>query len=95
MTQLTIQSQHASQVRPLIKAAIEHELRVIRHGIGKTRRNLDRFEKEFDMESERFYGEFQAGRLGDRMEYIKWAGEYETLRQLEKDRAQIEGVEVC
>ena len=42
------------------------------------------------MESLKFYQDFQAGKMGDDMEYMKWAGEYETLLQLQEDYAEDE-----
>jgi hypothetical protein len=37
------------------------------------------------MDSKYFYGEFQKGKLGDDLKFIRWAGEYETLERLQKD----------
>ena len=91
MTQITVQSERASEVIPLLRAALDHEIRVLDLGIDKTRRNLSRFEAQFGMESQVFYRDFQAGKLGDRMEYIKWAGEVEALEQLEVDRKELGG----
>jgi hypothetical protein len=95
MTQLIINSPHASNVKPLIQAALEHEIRLLQMGIEKTKRRLHNFEKLFKMETLHFYQAFQNGDMGDEMEYMKWAGEYETLLQLEDDYAQIKGVQVC
>jgi len=95
MTQLIVNSPHASHVRPLIQAALDHEIRLLQMGIEKTKRRLRHFEEVFTMETLRFYQAFQAGGMGDEMEYMKWAGEYETLLQLEKDYAQIRGIQVC
>ena len=35
-----------------------------------------------------FYQDFQDGKMGDDMEYMKWAGEYETLLQLRECSAE-------
>lgn len=64
-------------------------------GIEKTKRHLRHFEEVFKIETLRFYQAFQTGDMGDEMEYMKWAGEYETLLQLEEDYAQIRGIQVC
>ncbi len=95
MTKVIIESDSASEVKPLIQAAVDHEVRVLKTGLEKTKRNLQTFEERFGMPSKQFYQEFQAGRLGDSMDYIKWAGEYETLLELEQDYAEIEEIEVC
>jgi hypothetical protein len=85
MTQLIVNSPSASHIRPLIQAALDHEISMLQMGIEKTKCRLCHFEELFKMETLRFYQAFQAGDMGDEMEYIKWAGEYETLLQLEED----------
>lgn len=95
MTQIIVSSPSASHVRPLIQAALDHEIRLLQMGIEKTKRRLCRFEELFKMETLRFCQSFQTGDMGDEMEYMKWAGEYETLLQLEEDFAQIRGIQVC
>lgn len=95
MTQINVQSDRASEVIPLLQAALDHEVRVLELGIEKTRRNLSQLEDQFGMQSHTFYRDFQAGKLGDRMEYIKWAGEVEVLQQLEADHKELEGAELC
>ena len=36
-----------------------------------------------------------SSKVGDDFEYIRWAGEYETLQQLERDYSDLLGTEVC
>lgn len=95
MTQLIVKSPSASNVRPLIQAALDHEARILMIGMQKTERRLQDFERRFEMESLKFYQDFQAGNMGDDMEYMKWAGEYETLLQLQEDYAEIKEIQVC
>ena len=95
MTQVIVKSPSASHVKPLIQAALDHEIRVLKIGLQKTKRNLLHFEQRFGMNSQQFYQEFQAGTLGDEMDYMKWAGEYETLLQLQEDYAEIQEIQVC
>jgi len=52
-----------------------HRLRLERY-----ERDLRDFEERYDMESEPFYQRFEAGELGDAMDFFEWAGLYE-LRQ--------------
>ena len=75
--------------------AIENQLRVINLGIAKTKRKLGELEKEIGMNSKDFYEEFQKGKLGDDLKFIRWAGEYETLERLQKDYTDLQGIELC
>jgi hypothetical protein len=43
----------------------------------------ENYEGKFKMDSETFYKKYSSGEVGDGVEYIKWAGEIETLRKLE------------
>ena len=95
MTQVIIKSDSASQVRPLIQAALDHEVRLLKIGLQKTVRHLQQFEQRFDMASQEFYGDYQAGKFGDEMDYMKWAGEYETLLQLQEDYTELQEIQVC
>jgi len=95
MTQVIIKSNTAANVKRLLQAAIEQELRVLKIGIEKTNQNLKWLEKQFGMESPQFYEAFQAGKMGDQIDYIKWAGEYETLQQLEQDYAELSEIQFC
>ena len=63
-------------------ALSQHRLRLKRY-----ERDLYEFEKRYSMESTTFYHCFEAGELGDAMDFFEWAGLYE-LRQdlLEKIR---------
>jgi len=53
----------------------QHRLRLERY-----ERDLREFERRYGMESTRFYRRFEAGELGDAMDFFEWAGLYE-LRQ--------------
>ena len=60
----------------------QHRLRLERY-----ERDLREFENRYGMDSAAFYRRFEAGELGDAMDFFEWAGLYE-LRQdiLEKIR---------
>lgn len=95
MTQVIVKPETASNVRRLLQAAVMHELKVLEVGIEKTARRLKRFEQQFNQETFTFYQQFQAGELGDSIDYIKWAGEYETLLQLQQDFEDLSETQLC
>ena len=55
--------------------------------LARYERDLREFEERYSMDSATFYRRFEAGELGDAMDFCEWAGLYE-LRQdlLEKSR---------
>ena len=95
MARVIIKPQTADNLRNLIRLAIENQLRVINLGIAKTKRKLGELEKEIGMNSKDFYEEFQKGKLGDDLKFIRWEGEYETLERLQKDYTDLQGIELC
>jgi hypothetical protein len=95
MTQLIVKPVTASNVKQLVQNALENELHILRVGIEKTRQKLRLLEQQFGMESQKFYQEFQSGKMGDRIEYITWAGEYETLLQLQQDYQELVETQLC
>ena len=50
----------------------QHQLRLERY-----KRDLREFEELYGMESAAFYRRFEAGELGDAMDFFEWAGLYE------------------
>ena len=95
MTRIIIEPQTAKNVKILIKSAIENELKIMKLGIAKTKNKLEKLEKNFGMDSEHFYRLFNEGKMGDDLKYIRWAGEYETLQQLQCDYNDLLETELC
>lgn len=95
MAQVIIRPQAADNLKNLIKVAVENQLKVISFGIAKTKRKLGELEKDGGMDSKYFYEEFQNGKLGDDLKFIRWAGEYETLVRLQEDYNELQRVELC
>jgi hypothetical protein len=95
MTRVIIEPQTAKNVKNLIKLAVENEMKVIKFGIAKTKKKLEELEKKFGTDSDNFYKNFNEGKMGDDLEYIRWAGEYETLQQLQRDYNDLVETELC
>ena len=95
MAKIIIEPQTANNVKSLVRSAVENELKVIRFGIAKTKKKLEELEKKLGMDSGDFYKKFNEGTMGDDLEYIRWAGEYETLQQLQRDHSDLLETELC
>lgn len=95
MIQVIVEPVATSNVKKLLRSAVENELKILGLGINKTKKELSRFEKKFEMESSLFYEQYQDGSLGDNMDYIRWAGEYETLQRLKQDHRDLQEIEIC
>ncbi len=70
----------------LLEAVLsEHRLRLSRY-----ERTLQTFEDRYEMDSETFYRRFEAGELGDDMDFFEWAGVFELRTDLLKKIQMLE-----
>jgi len=63
-----------------------------RQRLERYERDLREFEKRYAMDSETFYRRFEAGELGDGMDFFEWAGLYELHQDLLQKIHRIEAV---
>lgn len=95
MPKIIIEPEGTEELRTLVKGALGNEIKLITIGLKKTRENLKNYEGKFKMDSETFYKKYSSGEVGDDVEYIRWAGEIETLRKLERNLKDLSEAEVC
>ncbi|WP_419662629.1 hypothetical protein Dvar_30930 [Desulfosarcina variabilis str. Montpellier] len=95
MARVTIEPKADNNVRDLIRMAVENELKALRSGIERTSEILSEMEKKYRMSSQEFYDRFDQGEMGDDMDFIRWAGEFETLKQLKRDFGDLSEIEIC
>ena len=68
------------------------ELGMLRREIKDVEKSLIDFETRYNMDSYAFYEKFNAGKLGDDSEYIKWYAYKDTHNRLTKRVNEIESV---
>ncbi len=95
MAKITIEPEDAQNVKSLVRIALQNELKALKAGIARTQKKLEELETRHHMSSEQLYTRFKMGEMGDDFEYIRWAGEYETLQQLRRDHDDLSRTELC
>jgi len=95
MTKISIESEKSQKVVPLVKTAIGKEIKILQLGIERTKKNLKELEEKFEMKTDEFFARYIKGEMGDKMDFIKWAGEYETLLKLQEDYSELKETEIC
>lgn len=95
MPKIIIKPEGHEELKTLVKSALENELKIIAIGKKKTIENIQNYERKFKMNSETFSKKYSNGEAGDNFEYIKWAGEIETLEKLDMNIKNLSGAEVC
>jgi hypothetical protein len=93
--EITIKSNSTVNLKPLIEAAIRGELKLLAHGIKRTRSKLTEFEQQFGMSSEEFEQKFNNAELSESLDFIEWFGEIKTLRLLNQQQNALERAEVA
>ena len=66
MSEVTLISSYKHPLKPLVKAALENELKLIEAGIQRTRSRLDEFEAKYHYTTDEFIRKFENDELTDR-----------------------------
>lgn len=90
--QVTITTDAAVELKPLIESAIRSELRMLELGLVRTRQRLRSFEEQYGLTSEEFMRRFEAGEVAESLDFIEWAGEVKTYHLLEAHRQALQRV---
>lgn len=92
--QVTITAEAPVSLRPLLEEALQNELKLLTHGINRTRERLAAFEKQFGMTSTEFERRFNAREIEETLDLIEWLGETKMLRLLEEQKRALVGVQI-
>jgi hypothetical protein len=92
--QVTITTESAESIKPLVESAIYGKLKNLQYGINRTRERLDAFEQQFGMTSAEFERRINARELEESLDFIEWLGEIETLRILEEQQRSLQSAQV-
>ncbi|NER08331.1 MAG: hypothetical protein F6K17_40195 [Okeania sp. SIO3C4] len=60
----------------LVEKFIDYHVKKFKREISRIQTDLDEYEKKYNMSSTDFYEQFEAGKLGDDMDFIIWSGIY-------------------
>lgn len=80
--QVTVKTDAPKVLRPLLRAALQNETKILMQGIQRTRERLAAFEKQHGMSSEDFESRFESGEIKETLELINWLMEIQALRSL-------------
>ena len=73
----------ASDVTDLaLEKLMAYELSETQQQLVQLQKDLGEFEQRYALSSESFYAHFQAGQLGDAMDYVDWASLYQMAERL-------------
>ena len=84
MSELTLISQSTYQLRPLIEAALEHELRLLEAGTRQTEHRLRSFEEKYQQRTADFIAAYERDQCEETLELIEWLGESRLSERLQE-----------
>ncbi len=83
LQQVKISTRNARNLKPLLRNAMERELRLMQHSIQRTKQELGNYETRYQMTSTEFESKFRAKEIEETLDYLDWWMELEALHHLE------------
>ena len=92
--QIIVKTQNSETMRPLLRSALQRELKLLEQGLRRTRARLAGFEKQYSMSTEEFLRRFNKDDLGETLDFIDWYGETKMVASLFDQKKAIESTVV-
>lgn len=92
MDKLTLVSTHKHPLKPLVEAALAHELRLLEVGIGRTEQRLRELEAKYRLSTAEFMCRFENDEFEETLEFAEWIGESRLLARLHDKAETLRGV---
>ena len=93
MTELTLISSYDHSLKPLVRAALGNEVRLLDSGIRRTKRRLDEYETKHKLSTSEFIRRFELNEFDETLDLMEWIGEYRMLESLQEERTILQGIE--
>jgi type II secretory pathway predicted ATPase ExeA len=95
LQQIVIKTQNSETMRPLLRSALQRELKLLEQGLRRTHTHLVAFEKQYNMSTDEFLRRFNKDDLGETLDFIDWYGETKMMASLREQKKAIEGTVVA
>ncbi|MBN1249855.1 MAG: hypothetical protein JXC32_19490 [Anaerolineae bacterium] len=95
MTTVTLTSAKQRPLRPLIEAALDNQLRLIKAGSDRAEARMREFEATHGLSTQEFVKRFENDELQETLEFIEWIGEYRMLARLQQKAELLAEIEIA
>jgi hypothetical protein len=82
MIEVTVFSPSDRPLKPLIEAALQHELHLLEAGIRRTEERLQAFETRYRLRTDELLHRYERHELAETLDLAEWIGEYRLLERL-------------
>ena len=94
IAEIILKTSEPEKATGILFEALETEARRLQYSLNLARKRLKRFEKKYNVSSDKFVAEWSAEDLkGQDMEYVEWAGEYQLALQLNERIFALKSIE--
>ena len=94
LQEIVIKTNASEALKPLVEAAIRNQIKVLRHGVQRTKERIAEFEKRAGMSSVEFEQKLQMDEIAETLETIDWNMELAALRLLESQCQSLSEAEI-
>ena len=84
MAKLYERQQASDVMTRTLEKLIDYETETSRALLGQLQRDLAGFEEQYGLSSEEFYRQFEAGKIGDDMDFVEWASLFQMAQNLQE-----------
>ena len=84
LAELYRQGQESDLMDRTLEKLLHHEAEQSQAQLRELRADLAEFEQRYHLPSDEFYRRYQAGDMGDQMDYVEWASLVQMVDNLEK-----------
>jgi hypothetical protein len=92
MNTLTIRSDTQHQIKPLIEAAIENELRLLEAGFRKAKNRMEAYEGRYRLSTADFIEKYENDELAEIDDFENWIGELRLFNRLNEKIRALRGI---
>jgi hypothetical protein len=94
MTEIVLKTNETGKAASILFEALETEERRLQYSLNLARKRLKKFEKKYNVASDKFIAEWSAEDLkGQDMEYVEWSGEYQLALRLNERLFTLKSIE--
>jgi hypothetical protein len=94
LQEITIKTNASESLKPLVEAAIRNQVKVLQHGVQRTKERIAEFEKRAGMSSAEFEQKLLSDQIEETIEAIDWNMELAALRLLESQYQSLSEAEI-
>ncbi len=92
MTELTLVSTYGRSLKPLVKAALENELRLLEAGVQRAEQRVRSFEAQYGLKTSEFIEKYENDEIEETLEFAEWIGEFRLLTRMREKVETLRGV---